>query len=48
MIRKAVKESMIVDHLANHVMEDYELLSFNLSNGDVLTIENGPYILMEW
>jgi hypothetical protein len=29
-------------------MEDYELLSFNLSNGDVLTIENGPYILMEW
>jgi len=48
MIRKAVKESMIVDHLANHVMEDYELLNFNLSNRDVLTIENNSEMNDGW
>lgn len=48
MIRKVVKESMIVDHLANHVMEDYELLNFNLSNRDVLTIENNSEMNDGW
>jgi hypothetical protein len=48
MIRKVVKESMIVDHLTNHVMEDYELLNFKLSNRDVLTIENNSEMNDGW
>jgi len=41
MTRKAVKESVIVDHLINHAMEDYESLDFDLPDEDVLSIEEG-------
>jgi hypothetical protein len=40
MIRKIVKEGVIYDHLADHIMEDYKPLNFNLSNEDVLIIKN--------
>ena len=39
MIRKAVKGSVIVDYLADYVMEDYEPLNFDFSDEDVFVIE---------
>jgi len=40
MTRKAVKRSMIADHLADNVGEDYEQLNFDLPNKDVVAVEN--------
>jgi len=40
MTKKAVKGSMIADHLADNVVEDYEQLNFDLPNEDVLAVEN--------
>jgi hypothetical protein len=40
MIRKVVKGSVIADHLADNVMEDYEPLNLDLSNKHVLVIED--------
>ena len=39
MTRKSVKGSVIADYLADHAMEDYELLNFDFPNEDVLAIE---------
>ena len=39
MTRKVVKGSVIVDHLADHAMEDYEPLNFDLPDEDVLLVE---------
>jgi len=36
---KATKESVIVDHLADNAIEEYEPLSFDFPNEDVLIIE---------
>jgi hypothetical protein len=36
---KAIKESVIVDHLADNAIEEYEPLSFDFPSEDVLTIE---------
>jgi hypothetical protein len=41
MTRKAVKGSVIADHLADHAMENYEPLNFDLPDEDVIVIENG-------
>jgi len=41
MTRKAFKGSVIADHLANHAMEYYESLNFDLPDEDVIIIENG-------
>jgi len=43
MTRKAVKGSVIHDHLADHAMEDYEPLNFDFPDEDVLRLVN--YIL---
>ena len=40
MTRKAVKGSIIADHLADHAMEDYEPLNFDLPNENVLAIKD--------
>jgi hypothetical protein len=40
MTRKVVKGSAIVDHFADHAVEDYESLNFDLPNKDVLTIKD--------
>ena len=45
MTRKAVKGSVIADHLADHAMEDYEPLDFDFPDEDVLSIEEGK---REW
>ena len=54
MTRKAIKGSIIVDHLADHAVEDYEPLDFDLPDDDVLVIgddegrvSGGHFILME-
>jgi len=39
MTRKVIKESVIVDHLANNAIEDYEILNFDFSDEDMLVIE---------
>jgi ribonuclease HI len=39
MTRKAVKGSVIVYHLADHVMKDYEPLNFDFPDEDVLSVE---------
>jgi ribonuclease HI len=41
MTRKAAKGSVIADHLADHAMENYEPLNFDLPDEDVIVIENG-------
>ena len=41
MIRKAMEGSVIVDHLADHAMEDYEPLNFDFPDEDVLVVEEG-------
>ena len=40
MTRKAIKGSAITNHLADHVVEDYEPLKFDLPNEDVLVNKN--------
>jgi hypothetical protein len=40
-----LKGSVIADHLADHAMEDYEPLDFNLRDEDVLSFEEGK---LEW
>jgi ribonuclease HI len=40
MTRKAVKGSVIADHLADHAMKNYEPLNFDLPDEDVIVIEN--------
>jgi hypothetical protein len=39
MMRKAIKESAIADHLADNAVEDYESLDFDFSDENVLTIK---------
>jgi hypothetical protein len=39
MIRKAVKGSVIVDHLEDNTIEDYEPLNFYFLYEDVLVVE---------
>jgi hypothetical protein len=41
MTRKAMKGSVITNHLADQAMEDYEPLKFDFPNEDVLSIEEG-------
>ena len=48
MIRKAIKGSIIVDHLADHVVKDYELLDFDLLNEDVLVIKDDTRVSEWW
>jgi hypothetical protein len=36
---KVIKGSVIIDHLADNAIEEYEPLSFDFPNEDVLTIE---------
>jgi hypothetical protein len=36
-----MKGSVIVDHLADHAMEDYEPLNFDFPDEDVLSVEEG-------
>jgi hypothetical protein len=45
MTRKAVKGSVIADHLADHAMEDYESLDFDFPDEDVLSVEEGK---LDW
>jgi len=40
MTRKAVKGSVIADHLVDNVMEDYEPLNLDLPNKHVLVIKD--------
>ena len=44
---KVIKGNAIADHLANNVVENYDPLNFDLSNGDVLSVENGGW-MNEW
>jgi hypothetical protein len=37
--RKVVKGSVIIDHLADNVIEDYEPLNFDFSYEDVLVVK---------
>lgn len=39
MMRKAMKESVIANHLANNTIKDYEPLNFDFSDEDVLVVE---------
>jgi hypothetical protein len=48
MTRKAVKGSVIADHLADHAMENYEPLNFDLPDEDVIVIENGGWESNTW
>lgn len=48
MIRKVVKGSVIADHLADNVMEDYEPLNLDLSNKHVLVIEDDGEMNGQW
>jgi len=41
MTRKAIKGSVIVDHLADHAMEDYESIHFDFPDEDVILVEEG-------
>jgi len=41
MTRKAKKGNVIADHLADHAMEDYELLNFDFPDEDVFSVEEG-------
>jgi hypothetical protein len=40
MTRKAIKGSVIANHLADNAIEEYEPLSFDFPDKDVLVIEN--------
>jgi hypothetical protein len=48
MTRKAVKGSVIADHLADHAMENYESLNFDLPDKNVIVIENGGGENNQW
>jgi hypothetical protein len=58
MTRKAMKGSVIADHLADHAMEDYKPLNFDFPDEDVLSVEEGKSdwwimyfdgaVVMEW
>ena len=39
MTRKVVKESVIVNHLADNAIEDYEPLNFDFPNENMLVVE---------
>lgn len=39
MMKKAIREGVIVDHLAKYVVEDYELLNFDFHDKDVLIVK---------
>jgi len=39
MTRKAVKGSVIADHLVDNAVEDYEPLGFDFPDEDILSIE---------
>ena len=39
-IMKAIKKSVIVNHLADHVVEDYKPLNFDLPDEDMLIVED--------
>jgi len=54
MMRKAVKESKIANHLADNTIKDYEPLDFDFPNENVLLVEEekkrqigGQCILMD-
>jgi len=36
-----MKGNVIADHLADHAMEDYELLNFDFPDEDVFSVEEG-------
>jgi hypothetical protein len=40
MTRNAVKRSVIANHIAKHIVEDCELLKFDLLDKDVLTFKD--------
>jgi hypothetical protein len=40
MTKKAVKGSIISNHLTDHVVEDYKPLNFDIPDEDVLVIED--------
>jgi hypothetical protein len=40
MTKKAIKGSIISNHLADHVVEDYKPLNFDIPDEDVLVIED--------
>jgi len=48
MTRKAVKGSVIADHLVDNVMEDYEPLNLDLPNKHVLVIKDDGEINGQW
>lgn len=53
MTKKVVKGSTITDHLANNIVEDYELLYFDLLDENVLATEddgekNGWWTIFLW
>jgi hypothetical protein len=45
MTMKAMKGSVIVDHLADHAREDYESLKFDFPDEDMLSVEEGK---LDW
>ena len=48
MTMKAIKESVIVDHLADNAIKEYEPLSFDFPNEDVLTIKKEKGMINGW
>ncbi|XP_034892465.1 uncharacterized protein [Populus alba] len=46
--RKAVKGSVIADHLADHAMKNYDPLNFDFLNEDVIVIEDGDGESYTW
>jgi hypothetical protein len=47
-MRKAMKESAIVDHLANNAIKDYELLDFDFPDENILLIEEEENKIDRW
>jgi len=48
MTMKVIKGSVIIDHLADNAIEEYEPLSFDFPNEDVLTIEKEKGMISGW
>jgi ribonuclease HI len=48
MTRKAVKGSIIADHFADHAMENYEPLNFDLPDEDVIVVESESEESDQW
>jgi len=48
MTMKVVKGSVIVDHLPDHVVEDYEPLNFELPGEDRLTVKDDGGMNDRW